>query len=79
MVVKNLTSKNLNALMPNGMNLRIPGDGVSENVPASVTIVRTLIRMYTPDQIKIRLLGSELDVQDKIEQNISNYLIESVE
>lgn len=74
MIVYNLTKSKISVLKPNSGTMVVPAEGQTSNEVASAALVRTLITMFPPQKIRIKLLDNELGVVDQIPENISNWL-----
>lgn len=79
MRVFNKMDASLSVLKPGGGTFNIPPHAESENVVASPTLVKTLITIYKPDQIELRLFGNEVIVQDQIEENLALWMAQPEE
>jgi hypothetical protein len=74
MRVFNKMDASISVLKPGGGTFNIPPHAESDNVVASATLIKTLITIYKPDQIELRLYGSEVNVQDQIEENLALWM-----
>lgn len=75
MRVINKMKKSVSVLAPNGQTFEINPESASNDVVASPTLIKTLINIYSPDQIQFEFGGpAELAVQDVLTDNIELYV-----
>lgn len=77
MRIVNLTDSNINVLGPLGNTVNIPAKGETENIVASPTLIKTIINIYTPLEVRFKFAGQEAgNAQDAIAVNIMPWIAE---